>query len=246
MSLHHESSSPPSHILLHPSSFLPTHHRPQRRFTTSSLDCKMADSSRKRASSERPRPLISHNEDQSQSPCPTPNRHSTEQKAGSFSSPTLHYSDSQYSDSPSPHYILHHKKNGPEVQASFYTPCHASSTPRFDYNTEACLHSDHFPANHHLDPTFVQYYQLEDELGSGGYGFVMTAYHRMEGHEVAVKFIIKDKVPEHAWTEDPMVGRLPTEVVLISGINHPNIVKCLDLFEDNLFFYLVRRITQEF
>jgi len=102
------------------------------------------------------------------------------------------------------------------------------------------MHSSHFPPHHQLNPNFVQIYQLEDELGSGGYGFVMTAYNRLEGHELAVKFIIKDKVPEHAWMEDEVIGRLPTEVVLLSYISHEGIVKCLDLFEDELYFYLVR------
>ncbi|CAA7263166.1 unnamed protein product [Cyclocybe aegerita] len=114
--------------------------------------------------------------------------------------------------------------------------------PRLEYSTEAHLYSSHFPAGHHLNSHFAQTYQLEDELGSGGYGFVMAAYHRIEGHEVAVKFIIKDKVPEHAWMEDEVVGRLPTEVVLMSYVNHPNIVKCLDLFEDHLYFYLVQEL----
>jgi len=102
------------------------------------------------------------------------------------------------------------------------------------------MHSSRFPLRHQLNPNFVHNYQLEAEIGSGGYGFVMTAYHRQEGHEVAVKFIIKDKVPEHAWMEDEVVGSLPTEVVLLSYINHESIVKCLDLFEDELYFYLVR------
>ncbi|KAJ3517214.1 hypothetical protein NLJ89_g655 [Agrocybe chaxingu] len=114
--------------------------------------------------------------------------------------------------------------------------------PHLQYNSEAHLYSSHFPVGHHLNSNFAQTYQLEDELGSGGYGFVMTAYHRVEGHEVAVKFIIKDKVPEHAWMEDEVVGRLPTEVVLMSYVNHPNIVKCLDLFEDHLYFYLVQEL----
>lgn len=109
------------------------------------------------------------------------------------------------------------------------------------HNAKAPIHSSQFPEGHQLNQNFVQTYQLEDELGSGGYGFVMTAYHRTEGHEVAVKFIIKDKVPEHAWMEDGVVGRLPTEVVLLSYIQHDNVVKCLDLFEDPLYFYLVRR-----
>ena len=110
-----------------------------------------------------------------------------------------------------------------------------------DHNAKARMHLSQFPEGHQLNQNFMQTYQLEDELGSGGYGFVMTAYHRTEGHEVAVKFIIKDKVPEHAWMEDDDVGRLPTEVVLLSFIQHENVVRCLDLFEDLLYFYLVSR-----
>ena len=87
----------------------------------------------------------------------------------------------------------------------------------------------------------VDSFVFQDELGSGGYGFVMTARHREDGHEVAVKFIIKDKVPDHAWWEDDTYGRVPTEVMLLSLVNHENIVKCLDLFEDEVYFYLVSR-----
>jgi hypothetical protein len=108
------------------------------------------------------------------------------------------------------------------------------------YDLQADFHSPKFPQGHLLNSEFVTLYQLEDEIGSGGYGFVMTARHRTEGYEVAVKFIIKDKVPEHAWMYDETVGKLPTEVVLLRFVNHKNIVKCLDVFEDPLYFYLVR------
>ena len=101
------------------------------------------------------------------------------------------------------------------------------------------LYSSRFHHEHVLNPFFVQHYHLEDELGAGGYGFVMTARQRAHGHEVAVKFIIKDKVPDHAWWEDDTYGRVPTEVMLLSLVNHENIVKCLDLFEDEVYFYLV-------
>ena len=50
---------------------------------------------------------------------------------------------------------------------------------------------------------------------------------------------VKDKVPEHAWWEDEVFGRVPTEVMLLSLVNHENIVRCLDLFEDEVYFYLV-------
>ena len=131
-------------------------------------------------------------------------------------------------------------------------PCNVDAHPlrtgtvepslRVALNIDACLYSPHFSPGHRLNPHFVRNYQLGDELGSGGYGFVMTARHRAEGHEVAVKFIIKRKVPDHAWVEDETIGRLPTEVMLLSCIDHKNVVKCFDLFEDSLYFYLVRFI----
>lgn len=107
---------------------------------------------------------------------------------------------------------------------------------------KAHLYSDRFPADHFLDAQFVHLYRLGDELGAGGYGFVMTARHRLEGREVAVKFIIKAKVPDHAWMEDRQGRRVPTEALLLGLLDHENIVKCVDLFEDELYFYLVRLV----
>ena len=104
---------------------------------------------------------------------------------------------------------------------------------------EACRYSTQFPAGHLLNSTFINMYDLKDELGSGGYGFVMTAFRRADAREVAVKFIIKAEVSEHGWTEDEEYGKLPTEVILLSLIEHEHIVKCLDLFEDQFYFYLV-------
>jgi len=114
--------------------------------------------------------------------------------------------------------------------------CHVDSRA----NINARFYSYNFPVGHTLNPYFVHAYALGDELGSGSYGFVMTAYHRTKDYEVAVKFIIKERIPEHAWMENDAIGRLPVEVVLLSFIDHENIVKCLDLFDDSLYFYLVR------
>ncbi|KAI0088017.1 kinase-like domain-containing protein [Irpex rosettiformis] len=103
---------------------------------------------------------------------------------------------------------------------------------------KARIFSPRFPSDHHLNPFFAGTYTLGDELGAGGYGFVMTARHHVEGYEVAVKFIIKSKVPDHAWWDDELLGHVPTEVMIMSLVNNDNIVKCLDLFEDDLYFYL--------
>ncbi|KAF9071714.1 kinase-like domain-containing protein [Rhodocollybia butyracea] len=115
-------------------------------------------------------------------------------------------------------------------------------TPVSEYIVDSSVISRHFPPGHRLNPHFLRIYQLGDELGSGGYGFVVTAKHRIEGHEVAVKFIIKDKVPDYAWIDDERYGRLPTEVLLLSNIDHENIVRCLDVFEDAKYYYLVQEL----
>ncbi|KAF8844722.1 kinase-like protein [Paxillus ammoniavirescens] len=103
-------------------------------------------------------------------------------------------------------------------------------------------YSPRFPDGHYLNPAFAQLYLVGDELGSGGYGFVMTALHRRLNSEVAVKFVIKEKVPEQAWINHDTLGRIPMEVMLLRIVNHENIVKCLDIFEDDLFFYVVQEL----
>ncbi|KAJ7178538.1 kinase-like domain-containing protein [Mycena crocata] len=109
-------------------------------------------------------------------------------------------------------------------------------------NLRASSYSPRFPPEHQLNPYFVGAYGLGDELGSGGYGFVMTAVHRLTGTEVAVKFILKEKVPEHSWMKDKTFGRLPTEILLLRAIDHENIVKCLNIYEDSLYYYLVQEL----
>ena len=126
--------------------------------------------------------------------------------------------------------------------STLFSPAHSPPTMASRPPSPVCTHhlSPRFPRNHVLDPEFTRWYHLCDELGAGGYGFVMTATHRFGGHEVAVKFIIKDKVPDHAWMEDSRGRALPTEALLLGLLQHPNIVRCHDLFEDDVYFYLVR------
>ncbi|KAJ4483434.1 kinase-like protein [Lentinula aciculospora] len=134
----------------------------------------------------------------------------------------------------------------PRHKAQHTFPADKANSPRtpatIDYNLNSSVYSRHFPPEHRLNPHFVRIYELGDELGSGGYGFVVTAKNRIEGHEVAVKFIIKEKVPDYAWVNDERYGRLPTEVIILSNIEHENIVKCLDIFEDAKYYYLVQEL----
>src|SRR5579859_3206229 len=96
--------------------------------------------------------------------------------------------------------------------------------------------------NHKLEPTFAVRYVLQDELGSGGFGFVVSALRVADGREVAVKFILRAKVPRHGWVSDPDLGLVPIEISILSRVDHPAVVKMEDYYEDEKFFYLVMEL----
>ncbi|KAI9300026.1 kinase-like domain-containing protein [Cunninghamella echinulata] len=95
--------------------------------------------------------------------------------------------------------------------------------------------------HHRLHPEFHAKYSLGQELGSGGFGFVLSAYNRHTGMEVAVKFIFRDKVPYHSWVRTEQ-GLLPMEIYVLKNVHHPNVIQYLDNYEDDKFFYLVMEL----
>ena len=119
-----------------------------------------------------------------------------------------------------------------------------SLDPLFCDPLEAANYSHRFPVGHQLNEQFARSYTLREEIGSGGYGFVMVASRRGSPVDVAVKFIIRKKVPLHGWVQDSKLGRHPTEIWLLSRIQHPNIADFLEYFEDDVYYYLVRSVIQ--
>lgn len=105
--------------------------------------------------------------------------------------------------------------------------------------TSARVYSPRFPLGHTLCSNFVSKYSLDGELGSGGYGFVMAARNRLDDNDVAVKFITKDKIPAHCWAYDDAGTEVPLEAKILAMLNHSGIVKFIDLYDDDLYFYLV-------
>ncbi|OUM62480.1 hypothetical protein PIROE2DRAFT_34031, partial [Piromyces sp. E2] len=55
---------------------------------------------------------------------------------------------------------------------------------------------------------------------------------------VAVKFIIREKVPVACWVRNEDLGMIPQEIHILRMINHKNIIKFIDYFEDDKYFYL--------
>ncbi|KAF9112518.1 hypothetical protein BGX27_003238 [Mortierella sp. AM989] len=95
---------------------------------------------------------------------------------------------------------------------------------------------------HSLVPEFISEYTLGDELGSGGFGFVVSASRNSDHKEVAVKFIFRDKVPIHGWAKDPELGVIPMEIYALRNVSHPNIIGFLGSYQDSRYFYLVMEL----
>ncbi|KAI9337911.1 kinase-like domain-containing protein [Zopfochytrium polystomum] len=99
------------------------------------------------------------------------------------------------------------------------------------------------PLHYQPPAVFSLRYAIGDCLGSGGFGFVCAAAVRGKpGVEVAVKFILKEKVPVGTWARDEQLGIVPTEIYFLKRLNHPNIIKFIDCFEDALYFLLVTEV----
>ncbi|KAJ3179282.1 hypothetical protein HK101_010053, partial [Irineochytrium annulatum] len=93
-----------------------------------------------------------------------------------------------------------------------------------------------------LNPNFTRRYNIGPCLGSGGFGFVCSAMRHSDGSEVAVKFILREKVPATAWARDEVLGVVPLEVYMLRRINHVNIIRYLDYFPDTLYVILVTEL----
>ncbi|KFV12439.1 PAS domain-containing serine/threonine-protein kinase, partial [Pterocles gutturalis] len=76
-------------------------------------------------------------------------------------------------------------------------------------------------------------------IGKGSFGFVWTARSKKDHQEVVVKFIWKERVLEDCWVDDPDLGRVTQEIAILLKLQHPNIIKVLDIFENEHFFQLV-------
>lgn len=96
--------------------------------------------------------------------------------------------------------------------------------------------------NHKFNAEFLSKYELIDELGSGGFGFVLLAKEIESQKNVAVKFIFKNKVPRSAWVPDEKEGFIPMECFIMKQIDHPNIVKYLGSYSDSKLFYIVMEL----
>ncbi|KAJ3017237.1 hypothetical protein HKX48_003658 [Thoreauomyces humboldtii] len=91
-----------------------------------------------------------------------------------------------------------------------------------------------------LNPRFLAKYALRRDLGSGATGFVVAARRLTDHCPVAVKFLYKDRIPvTHLLRDRQLGGFVAPEVFILKRLDHMHIIKYLDFFEDEKFFYLI-------
>jgi len=74
-------------------------------------------------------------------------------------------------------------------------------------------------------------YDVGDKLGSGSYGIVKACTHKLTKQERAVKIIEKKKIKNMA--------QFRTEIKILQTLDHPNVIKMYEYFEDEESIYLV-------
>jgi serine/threonine protein kinase len=133
------------------------------------------------------------------------------------------------------------KPTTPSLLSPPITPVTTQHFPPAAPGTNATVSYTHLQS-HKLEPAFAARYVVQDELGSGGFGFVVSALRISDGREVAVKFILRAKVPRHGWVADPELGLVPIEIAILSRVEHDSIVRMEDYYQDHKFFYLVMEL----
>jgi len=77
-------------------------------------------------------------------------------------------------------------------------------------------------------------------IGSGGFGKVYKVKHRVSGNIYAIKVINKKKI-----LESEMQDQMKLEVRIMYKLDHPNIIKLYNHFEDDDSFYLVLELASK-
>ncbi|XP_023821184.1 PAS domain-containing serine/threonine-protein kinase [Oryzias latipes] len=89
------------------------------------------------------------------------------------------------------------------------------------------------------DGQFEEEYQPAKAVGKGAFGFVWKAVRRCDGQEVIVKFISKARIVSDSWVDDPMLGKVSQEIAILTRVQHHNIVKVVEVFENGSYFQMV-------
>ncbi|ODV94687.1 hypothetical protein PACTADRAFT_76304 [Pachysolen tannophilus NRRL Y-2460] len=79
-------------------------------------------------------------------------------------------------------------------------------------------------------------------MGEGAYGKVVQAQHKDDPfYKLIIKCIVKERILVDTWVRDRKLGTVPSEIQIMVTLNHnphPNIMRIVDFFEDQQYYYL--------
>lgn len=76
-------------------------------------------------------------------------------------------------------------------------------------------------------------------MGAGAYGKVYKVRHKQSGNLYAIKVISKEAI-----LKEKMLPQLRREVRIMYSLNHPNVIKLINHFEDTQNFYLIMELAE--
>eukprot|EP00053_Salpingoeca_punica_P002033 m.35904 g.35904 ORF g.35904 m.35904 type:complete len:432 (+) comp11350_c0_seq1:518-1813(+) len=132
---------------------------------------------------------------------------------------------------------LHHRRaRRPEAMVSAKPPATTTLTPRRtptptptpSRSAIAAKTASSSAAAAQARPTLEDRYILGDTLGNGGYAKVKLAVDRASGRQVAVKIVHKRRVPQNY-----LEKFLPREISTMKTLNHANVTRLLEVYENS-------------
>ncbi|CAG8477358.1 7565_t:CDS:2 [Ambispora leptoticha] len=128
------------------------------------------------------------------------------------------------------------------VNAPYYSPDGLSKTLHLSISVISSSPRKKRRQHRHvysLPPELKIRYKVLQELGSGGFGFVVSAIRLSDNRKVAIKFIYKNKIRRWNYDEELSMD-VPMEIFVLRRVDpHENIVQFVEMMEDTNFFYLV-------
>lgn len=88
----------------------------------------------------------------------------------------------------------------------------------------------------HSKEDLAQIYERGKKLGDGAFGVVYSATHKVSGDIRAIKSIAKGKITKNQ-TESIL-----NEIRILQSLDHPNILKIVEVVEDETFFHIVSEL----
>jgi len=96
------------------------------------------------------------------------------------------------------------------------------------------LIKESFRTRGHYPQTTLDFYRLVKMIGKGAFGKVFLGVHLLTGKYVAVKSIEKKYIKEESSQK-----RIFQEVYILKKINHQNVIRLLEVFENKRYLFLV-------